>query len=178
VSYVETAKGDAPNFERLFADRPDVYAAWGALKDAIAGSMDTRRYELATLAAALQLRSSYCSLAHGKVLAERFLDPGTVQTLATDRRAAGLEEVDVAVMDLAAKVAADAGSVTQADVDRLRGLGLSDDDVFGVVLTAAARSFFTKAVDAMGVLPDPSFGGLDAGMRDALTVGRPIEAAS
>ena len=178
MSYVETPKGDAPNYERLFASRPDVYAAWGTLKDAIAGSMDTRRYELATLAAALQLRSSYCSLAHGKVLADRFLDADTVRTLATDRRAAGLEEVDVAVMDLAAKVAVDAGSVTQADVDRLHDLGLSDEEVFSVVLAAAARSFFTKAVDAMGVLPDPSYAGLDAGMRDALTVGRPIEAPS
>jgi hypothetical protein len=34
--------------------------------------MDLRRYELATLAAAMRLRSSYCALAHGKELAERF----------------------------------------------------------------------------------------------------------
>jgi alkylhydroperoxidase family enzyme len=33
-------------------------------------AMDPRRYELATLAAALELRSSYCALAHGKVLAD------------------------------------------------------------------------------------------------------------
>jgi hypothetical protein len=32
--------------------------------------MDLRRYELATLAAARRLRSSYCCLAHGRVLAE------------------------------------------------------------------------------------------------------------
>ena len=44
------------------------------MEETIAGGMDTRRYELATLAAARELRSSYCSLAHGKILAERFLD--------------------------------------------------------------------------------------------------------
>lgn len=54
--------------------RRDVYRAWDRLKSTIAGSMDTRRYELATLAAAPRLRSSYCSLAHGKILADRFFD--------------------------------------------------------------------------------------------------------
>src|SRR5439155_6102130 len=58
---------------------PAVYEAWQQLKETIAGSMDARRYELVTLAAARELRSSYCALAHGKVLAERFLDPRTVR---------------------------------------------------------------------------------------------------
>src|SRR5690349_3263905 len=97
----------APNYERLFRRRPEVYVAWGQLKEAIAGSMDARRYELATLAAATQLRSSYCALAHGKVLADRFYAPEVVGRIASDRRAGDLDEVDVAIMDLAEKVAAD-----------------------------------------------------------------------
>jgi uncharacterized peroxidase-related enzyme len=175
MAFIHTPEGEGTNYERLFAERPEVYAAWTQLKDAIAGSMDLRRYELATLAAATEVRSSYCSLAHGKLLAERFLDAPTVEAIAADHGAAGLDEIDVAVMDLAAKVARDAGSVTQDDVDRLRGLGLSDAEVFDVVLAAAARSFFTKAVDGMGVQPDPSYAALAPALRDALTVGRAIE---
>src|SRR6187401_3600837 len=64
--------------------------------------MDLRRYELATLAAARRLRSSYCCLAHGSVLAQKFGEP--VREIALDHRAAGLDEVDVAVMDLAERV--------------------------------------------------------------------------
>ena len=63
------------NYERAFEARPDVYAAWGELLGAIKANMDLRRYELATLAAARRLRSSYCSLAHGKVLLEQFGEP-------------------------------------------------------------------------------------------------------
>jgi uncharacterized peroxidase-related enzyme len=166
--------GYVPNFARLFAQRPAVYAAWQQLKDAISGEMDPRRYELATLAAARQLRSSYCALAHGKVLADKFLDAATVQALAIDHTGAGLDEVDVAIMDLAAKVAADTTEVTEADIQRLRGLGLSDPEIFDVVLAAAARCFFSKAVDAMGVQPDVEFSDLEPGLREALTVGRPI----
>src|SRR5512132_3226944 len=84
------------NYKRAFDERPDVYAAWGELLGAIKANMDLRRYELATLAAARRLRSSYCSLAHGKVLIEQFGEP--VLQIATDRGAAGLDEVDLAVM--------------------------------------------------------------------------------
>lgn len=39
--------------------------------------MDPRRYELATIAAARRLHSSYCTLAHGSVLIDKFLDADT-----------------------------------------------------------------------------------------------------
>jgi alkylhydroperoxidase family enzyme len=76
----------------------------------------------------------------------------------------------------AEKVAADATSVTQEDVDRLRGLGLSDGEIFDVVLAAALRAFFTKALDAAGVEPDAGYRELEPELREALVVGRPIAA--
>jgi len=53
--------GYVPNFIRFFAHRPEAYGAWKQLNRAIKQTMDERRYELATLAAARRLRSSYCS---------------------------------------------------------------------------------------------------------------------
>jgi uncharacterized peroxidase-related enzyme len=168
------AEASADNQTRLFAHRPAVLEAWQQLKAAVTGSMDARRYELVTLAAARRLRSSYCMLAHGRLLAERFFDPELVRALARDHRSAGLEEVDVAVMDLAAKVVDDATSVTQADVDRLRDLGLSDAEIFDVVAAAAARCFYSKTLDALGAQPDAEYAELEPSLRDALVVGRPI----
>jgi alkylhydroperoxidase family enzyme len=162
----------ATNYERAFEQRPAVYAAWEQLSSAIKAGMDLRRYELATLAAARRLRSSYCSLAHGRVLAERFGAP--VAQIATDHRAAGLDEVDVAVMDLAEQVVDDATSIGEADLQRLRDLGLSQDEVMDVILAAAARCFFSKTLDALGVRPDSSYRELDPGLQQALVVGRPI----
>jgi len=142
----EEAFGFVPNFVRAFSLRPEVYTAWKGLNGAVKGGMDLRRYELATLAAATRLRSSYCTLAHGSVLMDRFLEPETVMAAVIDHQSAGLDETDVAVMDLAAKVATDATSVNQADVDRLRSCGLSDQDILDVVLAAAARCFFSKVL--------------------------------
>jgi alkylhydroperoxidase family enzyme len=160
------------NYELAFAERPEVYAAWQQLNGAIKAGMDLRRYELATLAAARRLRSSYCSLAHGKVLLETFGEP--VREIALDRRAAGLDAVDVAIMDLAERVVDDASTIDDTDLQRLRDLGLSDDEIMGVVLAAAARCFFAKANDALGVLPDASYRQLDPELREVLVVGRSI----
>src|SRR6476661_495892 len=163
----------ATNMERAFEERPAVYAAWAELNGAIKQTMDERRYELATLAAARRLRSSYCSLAHGKVLADRFYAPVEVAGIARGEVSA-LDEVDIAVMDLAEKIVADATSVTAADIQRLRKLRLSDDEIVDVALAAAARCFFSKTLDALGVQPDSEYLQLDDDLRGALTVGRPI----
>jgi alkylhydroperoxidase family enzyme len=161
------------NFERAFEERPAVYDAWRGLNLSIRDGMDLRRYELATLAAARRLRSSYCCLAHGTILHEKFGEP--VRDIVLDHRNAGLDEVDVAVMDLAERVVDDATSISEADLQRLRDLGLSDADVMDVVLAAAARCFFSKTLDALGVQPDAKYRDLEPPeLRDALVVGRPI----
>jgi alkylhydroperoxidase family enzyme len=118
--------GDVPNFTKAFSLRPGVYAAWRGLNAEIKGGMDLRRYELTTLAAARRLRSSYCTLAHGSVLVDKFLEPDALRAVVADHRTAGLDPVDVAVMDLTDKVADDASSVSEADIEGLRSLGLSD----------------------------------------------------
>jgi len=158
--------GFLPNFTQAFSLRPEVYSAWRQLNGTIKSGMDLRRYELATIAAAARLRSSYCTLAHGSVLVDTgFLSPDELTAVVSDHHAAGLDEAEVAVMDLAAKIVEDATSVEQADVDRLRSLGLSDQEIMDVVLAAAVRCFFSKVIDALGAEPDAKYAGLDPALR-------------
>lgn len=172
MAFIEIPDGDGANLERAFSARPEVYAAWRQLVTAVTSASDERRYELATLAAARKLRSSYCSLAHGKVLAEKFYDFESVPALPD-----GLDDADRAIMAFAEKVVVDATAIAEADVDELRAHGLSDPEILDVVLAATIRCFFSKTLDALGVQPDASFAGLDPAFREALTVGRPIETA-
>lgn len=108
------------------------------------------------------------------MLTDRFYEPSALRDIAADHRSAGLNEVDVAMMDLAGKVAEDATSVTQADVQRLRGLALSDAEILDVVLASAARCLFSKTLDALGVEADAALAEFEPGLREVLTVGRPI----
>ena len=164
--------GHVPNYVKTFAARPAVYDAWKQLNDAIKESMDLRRYELATLAVATALNSTYCSLAHGQVLADKFYTSEEVVALVSEP---AVDPVDRAVMTFARKVALAADSVTQADVDELKAVGLTDDDVLDVVLAAAARCFFSKILDGTGTQADSAFYTLPDKLREALTVGRAID---
>jgi uncharacterized peroxidase-related enzyme len=175
----ELAKdGHVWNLTRLLAMRPGVLDAWRGLIGAIRTTLDLRRYELVTFAAARALRASYCLLAHGSILRDQVLDADRVAALARDPAPAGLPPAAVAMMEFAAKIATEADRVTQADVDRLRAFGFSDPEVLDITLAAAARAFFTKVLDGLGVQPDASYQALPAELRSALTMGRPIAEAA
>jgi alkylhydroperoxidase family enzyme len=169
MPFVDVPDGEEPNLQRAFSSRPAVFEAWQQLNGAIKETSDLRRYELATLAAARRLRSSYCCLAHGRVLAEQFYDYDTVPKLPD-----GLDDADRAIMAFAEKVVVDATAITQADVDELRAHGLSDEEIFDVVLAATARCFFSKTLDALGVQPDAAYSELPPSFTEPSTVGRPI----
>ena len=167
--------GYLPNYAPAFVTRPDVAQAWNALNGAIRGGMERRRFELATIAAARALRSTYCMAAHCKFLRDACEDETTMRAIASDPSGEALDATDRAIMDFAARVAVDAPSVTAADVDELRNHGLDDADVVSVVFAAAARSFFTKVLDGLGVQADAQLGDtFDPVVRSQVTVGRPI----
>lgn len=169
------AWGYLPNYAPAFASRPDVAQAWSTLNNTIRGHMDRRRYELATIAAARAYRNTYCMAAHSAFLRDDCGDESTMRAVAADPSGANLDAVDRAVMDLATQVALDASSITAADVQQLRDHGLDDPEIVDVVLAAAARGFFTKVLDALGVQADVQLGErFDPEVRRQVTVGRPI----
>jgi len=168
------AQGYVANYTRAFSRRPEALQGWLALKNAITAGMDPRLYELATVAAATAIRSSYCSLVHGQILAASYYPADTVARIANDETAGVLHAADEAVIRLARKVAEEAEKVTQEDIDELRDHGFSDDDVFSIILAAAARCFFSKVLDATGTLPDNVLNEIPDRLRSALIVGREI----
>ncbi len=166
--------GFLPNFVRTFSHHPGAYRAWLTLAGTLYGGMDRRRCELATLAAARALRSTCCSVAHGKFLQDRFFPAEQLAAIAADHHAAGLDDVDVAIMDFAEKAARDASTITREDVDGLKALGLTDRDIFDVAFAVAVRAFFATLIESLGTTAEQPFvSELDPGLLSALAVGRP-----
>ena len=145
--------GYVPNWAKAFSLRPGVMDGWTALLRSIQPNLSVRSYELATLAAARALRSSYCSLAHGSVLASKVFDPRTVTAIATGGPESPLEPGERAMMAFVEKIVLNADRITAADIEVLRSHGYRDEDIFDVAATAAARCFFSKLLDALGVQP-------------------------
>jgi len=169
------AWGFLPNFAGVFSTRPEVAKAWNLLNKTVRDGMDRRRFEIATIGAARALRSTYCTAAHSKFLRDECGDEPTMVAIAEDPSGAGLSEQDRAVLQFAGKVARDASSVQQDDVDALRELGLTDADVADIVFAAAARSFFTRVLDGLGAQLDVETAGtFDADVLASMVVGRPV----
>ena len=137
--------------------------------------MDRRRFEIATIAAARALRSTYCTAAHSTFLRDVCGDEPTMVALAEDPSGDGLDEQDRAVYRFATRVAGDAASIGQDDVDALRAVGLTDADVADVVFAAAARAFFTRVLDGLGAQLDAETARTFApDVLASLVVGRPV----
>lgn len=170
----QAAWGFVPNYAKVFCHRPAVLTRWAQLLAEIKRPMDTRRFELVTFAAALELRHSACTLAHGMKLREFFSD-ADIRAMAEGCPIEALSGAERAMMQFARQVARDAGVITKQDVEALENAGFSDAEVFDIAATAAGRAFFTKLLDALGVLADAPLSTFDEPLRRALTVGRPID---
>ena len=165
--------GYVPDYATVFSHRPAVMRRWAELLAEIKRPMDKRRFELATFAAAVTLRSTLCTLAHGKALLQ-FFSADDVKAMARGEIPVSLSAADAALMRFACAVAHDASAVTAADVAELTRHGFSDAEVFDIAVTAAGRAFFTKVIESLGVATDSPVRTMDPELREALAVGRPI----
>lgn len=165
--------GYVPNYAKSFSHRPALMERWGRLIAEVRRPMEPRLYELATFAAAVDLRNTACALAHGSKL-KAYYSTEQLCAIAGKVPAPGLSALDQAIVRFARMVARDAASITAAHVEELQHLGLDDDTIFDIAATAAARAFFTKTLDAVGAQPDAPLNDLDADLRQAVTAGRPI----
>jgi uncharacterized peroxidase-related enzyme len=146
--------GRIANYTKVFALAPDVYAAWQSLLAGTIAGLGKRRYELATVVTAHQLKSRYCTLAHSAVLRDEFLDDETVRAILADPASANLDPADLAIIAFAAKIAVDPTAASQGDIDALRRHGLSDTEILHVVLAVTIRRFFSGTLSAVGAEPD------------------------
>jgi len=165
--------GFVPNYARVFCWRPEIMGLWAQLQAGIKRNMDKRRFELITFAAAHTLRSTLCSLAHGRALTA-FFSPADVQLMARGASPASLTAPEAAMMAFARKVARGPFAVAAADVDELKKHGFTDAEVFDIAATVSARAFWTGIVESLGVEPEPPFHDLEPEFRKSMTVGRPF----
>ena len=166
--------GYIPDYAKVFSHRPEVLARWGRLLAELRRYVSDYRFELVTTAAALELRHSACSLAHGKKLAEMIGDDAVI-AIAEGREEDVLSAKDSAIVGYARSIIRNARKITSGQVEALRTThGLSDEEILDIAAIASGRSFFAKVLDAVGSEPDVSLMTMNQELRQKLTVGRPI----
>lgn len=71
-----------------------------------------------------------------------------------DWRSSGLDEVDRALCEFAARLTHDQGKMSSADLDRLRAHGLDDRAIHDATQVIAYFNYITRIADALGVEPE------------------------
>ena len=147
----ETAeRGSVAEYTRVMTVNPEAYAAWEDLIRAIVAQLGKRRFELVTLAAAQGTHSAHCRLAHGSKTLP-LIGEDQLERIARDYRDADLSDAEVAMMEYAERLSTDAPGMTEDDSLRLREAGFTDREIVDITLAAAARNYFSKAIQALAV---------------------------
>jgi uncharacterized peroxidase-related enzyme len=159
--------------------RPDLLPAYTEFFNTIkAGfSLSQRDWRLITFVAARNVPSTYCSHVYGKQLLADLGSKDAVLAVQRDFRTAGLNERDVEMLAHAEMISSDASKITATHIGRLRAVGFSDVQISDIALCASFRCFVARFFDAVGAGPEPVFIDPDENFRDAMTVGKPLEAS-
>ena len=87
-------------------------------------------------------------------------DPVLAEKIVQDYRRAGLDEKTRAMLDYAIKITKTPVECDEADIEKLRALSFSVDDVYDVITTASVYNYNNRVAEAAGHIPDARNHGL------------------
>ena len=94
-------------------------------------------------------------MAHGGFLRQHSDDPELASHLMHDYTQADLDPQTRGMLDYAVKLTRDPTSMQRSDVEALRALGLSDEQILSTVLITCQFNFMTRLADGLGVEVPP-----------------------
>ncbi len=96
----------------------------------------------------------YCYNHHGGALTRLSNDPDLTHQVISNFRAAPISSRAMSLLEFADKLTRAPGSMTEADVETLRALGLSDEDVLDLVQLVSYFNYTNRVAVALGVDPE------------------------
>jgi uncharacterized peroxidase-related enzyme len=158
---VEERSGFLPNVFGALAWRPAEAAAFFAYHDALMDKetpgLSKGDRELIVVATSAANDCLYCVVAHGAIARIRTRDPYLADQVAVDWRKAPLPQRMHAVLEVAVALAVEPAAVTAADLDRLRGHGLTEDDVWDVGAIVALFALSNRLAHWAAIPPNEEF---------------------
>jgi len=166
--------GFVMSLTRLWAQLPGAVDGYSQLVGLAAreAGLTMRQRSVLISACAASIRDSYCSLVWGDKLAGFTGAPAAASVLRGDD--SDLNANEKVLARWARVVSTRPNDTTVDDVDELRAIGLSDQQIFALTLFVALRAAFASVNDALGVEPDAAvLASASPAVRDAVTFGRP-----
>lgn len=161
IAEVTEKSGFTPNVFKAVASRPQEWRAFMQMHDSLMDrdtpGLSKADRELIVVATSAENSCMYCVVAHGAIARIRTRNPHISDQLAVDWRKADLDERQKVVIEVSVKLAMTPWEVTDADQQRLRDAGLSDEDVMDVGSIVAFFAMSNRLAHWSGLQPNPEF---------------------
>ena len=152
--------GFVPNVARLLSVTPAHFLGWWTYFDDLmrgpSGLSKTQREMIAVVISA-EARCPYCEIAHAAALRLRVKDAALVDRLAVNYRHVDLSSQDMAMLDFAVQLTQSPQTCGEADIQRLRDVGFTDDDILHLVEITAIFNYNVRLATATGLFPNAEY---------------------
>lgn len=152
--------GFMPNVARLLAVTPSHFVGWWRYFDDLmrgpSGLTKTEREMIAVVVSA-EADCPYCALAHAAALRLRTKDPALTDRLAVNYRHVDLPPRQQAMLQFAVKLTSAPQQCNQGDLQELREVGFSDEDILHIVEVTAIFNYNVRLATATGLHPNPEY---------------------
>ena len=157
---VQEKAGFVPNVFLVLAHRPEEFRAFFAYHDALMEKREgltKAEREMIVVATSGANNCLYCVVAHGAILRVRAKNPIVADQVATNYRKADITPKQMAMLDLAMKVALRSDEVGDADLDAARKAGWSDEEIWDIGAIAAFFAMSNRLANLTSMRPNEEF---------------------
>jgi uncharacterized peroxidase-related enzyme len=145
--------GRVPNLFKTMAHRPEILEAnWSKVKAVLlTGKVPRETKELIAYAVSQANECAYCVAAHGRMLEGLGFSRERIEKLGSDIASAGLEEKERRIVQFCVQATRDPKRITDGDVEALKALGVTEEELVEIVSTMDLFTSFNKFLDALSV---------------------------
>ena len=157
---VQEKSGFVPNVFLALANRPDEFRAFFAYHDALMekeGGLTKGEREMIVVATSAHNQCIYCVVAHGAILRIREKNPQLADQIASNYRKADITPRQKAMLDFALKVSKSSHEISKADIEDMRELGFSNDDIWDIGAISALFALSNRMANLTSMRPNDDF---------------------
>jgi uncharacterized peroxidase-related enzyme len=152
--------GFVPNVFVTFTVRPEHFRRWfNYFRELMQGESELTPAEREMIAVVVSSENQclYCMVSHGADLRVALENPILADWITLDYRRAGLNERHMIMLDYVTRLTRNPVECSEADIEKLRGLGFSDEAIFDIAEVAAMFNFTNRMASATGMLPNREY---------------------
>ena len=157
---VQEKSGFVPNVFLTLANRPDEFRAFFSYHDALMekeGGLSKGEREMIVVATSAHNQCIYCVVAHGAILRIREKNPQLADQISSNYRKADITPRQKAMLNFALKVSKSSYEISNDDIEDMRELGFSNDDIWDIGAISALFALSNRMANLTSMRPNDEF---------------------